>query len=198
MRNIQTLAFWQLFLTEAKAISTGNTPVSRSLQHQFSVTYPEIIYGVDSFGSAEPSLLMWVEFSCECQVGQNLATILNLLRTKPVKTCSGSQKASKLRNKNNYFTNNPMSEWGCVCPCFKEEMPGHLSNKFSLTVTCVYTGKHTDAWHHIWRTQGPREWWHALSVGITAGTFPGLGLVHLHTLSEACSLPSVSKPWFGD
>lgn len=130
--------------------------------------------------SGQLSQACWcgVGFSCECQVGQNLATVLSLLRTKPVKTCSRLRRTSKLHNKNNYFTNNPMSEWGCVCPCFKEETPGHLSNQFSLTVTCLYGGKHTDAWCHIWLTQRPREGWQALSIRTTAGTFPGLGVVY--------------------
>lgn len=140
--------------------------------------------------SWQRNLLCGVELSCERQIGQNLAIILNLplLRTKPDKACGGLTRAFELYNNINYSTNNSVNEWGCVCPYFTEQMPGHLSNICSLTVTRLYVGKTHQCLTSFWTTQRPREWWHALaSAAELASALHG----HRPPLRPAASSP----PW---
>lgn len=147
--------------------------------------------------SWQPNLLCGVEFSHEHQIGQNLAIILNLplARTKPDKACGGLKMAFKLYNNINYSTNKSVNEWGCVCPCFTEQMPGHLSNICSLTVIQLYVGKIHQCLTSFWTDTEAQRVMACLGTSHRAG----ISSAQAQAPSEACSLFfSMSIPWLGD
>ena len=147
--------------------------------------------------SWQPNLLCGTELSRERQIGQNLAIILNLPLpgTKPDKACGGLKRAFELYNNINYSTNNSVNEWGCVCPHFTEQMPGHLSNICSLTVTWLYVGKTHECLTSFWTDTEAQRVTACLGISCRAG----ISSLWAQAPSEACSLfSSMSIPWLGD